>query len=138
MHPIHRQSVQRYMMNCCQCRRRVRVFWWLIRMKEEIYVHIEPYSSSRVRGLLSFFDSLGHSPNHYHDIFKTFLIAHSSTYKMTIWRSQDYGSMTCGVYCIFYALHRCRVWSFEDIVDYFHGQSRTENDSLVEQLLFGY
>jgi hypothetical protein len=85
-------------------------------------------------GIAEFFDSTGHPPEHYHTSFRRFLLDNARAYKILRIRLQGYHSNTCGQYCIFYAIHRCYGYSLHAIVDFFHGQSKWQNDEIIREL----
>jgi hypothetical protein len=82
-------------------------------------------------GVNQFFDSTGHAPDYYHPRFQNLLSNNGTSYKFLNVRFQDFGSNTCGHYCVFYALLGC---SLERIADFFEGQSKWQNDELMRQL----
>ena len=60
------------------------------------------------KGLPEFFDSVGRSPEDYHPEFEDFLIVHGPDYLRNSGRIQDYGSATCGAYCLDFLTQRDR------------------------------
>lgn len=58
---------------------------------------------------MEFFYSIGQPPEHYHASFRGFLVNNGPRYKVIRKRIQDYSSTTCGLYCLFYSLHRCLI-----------------------------
>lgn len=87
-----------------------------------------------VSGVTEFFDSTGHSPEHYHLSFQQFLINNGSAYKFIRIRLQDFQTETCGHYCIFYSIHKCQGWSLEKIVKCFDGQTKWQNDQMMREI----
>jgi len=80
------------------------------------------------RGPAEFFDPLGHKPEYYHNRFKNVLLLNGTRYLYSEHRVQGLHTLTCGQFCLYYALHRCRRWSFEKIMCSF-----SINDSLVNE-----
>ena len=58
------------------------------------------------RGPPEFLDPLGFPPEHYHANFRDFLIVHGPDYLRNSGRIQDYGSATCGAYCLDFLTQR--------------------------------
>ena len=79
------------------------------------------------RGFAEYFDSTGHHPP---PAFERYLTARSSKYKRNDRRVQDYGTDTCGEYCIYYVTKRRNGWSFEKILDNF-SRDLSMNEMLV-------
>ena len=79
-------------------------------------------------GALEFFDSLGHSPDHYKAGFEKLL---TTNYWMNSDRIQDYGSDSCGFYCVYYVISRRAGLTFKDIVKHFNVHDKTRNDQYV-------
>lgn len=84
-----------------------------------------------IDGVPEFFDSTAHPPGHYHASFQRFL---GSTYKFPKIRLQDFQAKTCGHYCIFYGIHRCRGWSLENIMHIFDEQTTWQNDQMMREM----
>lgn len=82
--------------------------------------------------IAEFFDSLGHPPEHYSSHFETFLTKNSTSYKFQTKRLQGIGAGTCGQFCLFYAIHRCRGWTLKDVVSHFNWW--LDNDQAVINL----
>jgi hypothetical protein len=82
------------------------------------------------RGPVEFFDSLGHSPEYYHSLFRSFLIANGPIYLHNIGRLQDYGSPYCGEYCLDFLMQRVKGVSYYSYIKQF-GDNYAQNDSLV-------
>ena len=79
------------------------------------------------RAPAEYFDSTGHPPP---PVFEDYLTRRSSKYKRNFVRVQDYGTDTCGEFCVYYVDRRRRGWSFQKIMDSFT-QDLTLNEMLV-------
>ena len=75
-----------------------------------------------------FFDSLGHSPEHYDVDFQRIL---QRPYWMNCDQLQGSGSNACGLYCVYYVMCRNREMTMNDIVKPFNVRDRTLNDLYV-------
>ncbi len=77
----------------------------------------------KTQGHLAFFDSLGHKPSHYHSYWP----------KVSVYnpRRIQGRAPVCGLYCIFYAILRCRGKTMMEIVTRFHGNLQ-RNDAFVK------
>jgi hypothetical protein len=82
------------------------------------------------KGPVEFFDSLGHSPEYYHAIFRNFLIVNGPQYLYNIGRLQDYGSPYCGEYCLDFLVQRVKGVSYYSYITQF-GDNYAQNDSIV-------
>ena len=82
------------------------------------------------RGPAEFFDSLGRSPEHYRRDFKNLLIAHGPDYLHNTGRIQDYGSATCGAYCLDFLMQRDRGVDYRSYLREW-GDDYARNDALV-------
>ena len=78
------------------------------------------------RGPDEFFDSLGKTPDYYN--FEGVL---EKPYLTIQNRLQDFGSNTCGLYCIYYVLCRYAGMSMMDLVNVFSVRELELNDRLV-------
>ena len=89
------------------------------------------------QGPIEFFDSFGHTPEHYNINFVRFLqrMDRGIKYNDKILQAKD--SVMCGPYCLFYALHRCRGIPMDKIISQF-GQNRQYNDAKVFQFIRRY
>lgn len=88
-------------------------------------------------GPAEFFDSLGRPPEHYHKHFRDYLSDEATSYKFQTLPLQGYGSNTCGLFCLFYALKRCEGWTFEKIIEHFASKSGWRNDEELKLLFNG-
>ncbi len=79
-------------------------------------------------GPSEFFDSLGHEPEYYHDVYRNALIANGPSYLMTLTPIQAEDSDACGQYCIYYTLCRVGGLSMSNIVLTFTDNDRAGND----------
>jgi hypothetical protein len=82
------------------------------------------------KGPAEFFDSLGHSPEYYHAIFRSFLMANGPQYLHNTKRLQDYGSPYCGAYCLDFLMQRVKGVSYYSYMTQF-GDHYATNDSQV-------
>ena len=84
---------------------------------------------------IEFFDSLAKSPDNYHLNFENFLMTQGSSYKYSIKRIQASDSIMCGQFCVFYAYHRCKGYSMEDILAMFSSSDLHRNDIIVDKFV---
>lgn len=77
-----------------------------------------------------FFDSLGQDLTAYHNNIKDFMFTNVSHYLFNAKRLQQDSSSVCGLYCIYYIMHRCSGLSLPDIVNHF-GSNVACNDFKV-------
>ena len=89
------------------------------------------------RGQSEFFDSLAHSPGYYQLDFEKFLLKHQPSYMINNNTLQDYGTVTCGYYEIFFAVHRCHGWKMVDILQLFT-RDLNKNDIRVVNFMHEY
>ena len=82
-----------------------------------------------------FFDSLAKSPTEYSINFTNFLINNGPQYKMSTMRIQGPHSIKCGEFCLFYAYHRCKGYTLNDIVTMFSKTHFALNDFKVERFV---
>ena len=80
-----------------------------------------------------FFDSLAHLPMDYNENFTNFLINHGPPYSYGTVRIQSETSVKCGEFCVFYAYHRCKGFTLEEILSMFTKKSLNINDVIVER-----
>ena len=88
------------------------------------------------RGPAEFFDSNGYPPDYYHRRFKRVLVINGRSYKHNGVKLQEPGTITCGQFCLFYAYHRCRGYSMNQIVNVL-GHPR-DNEHLVTYFVRHY
>ena len=79
------------------------------------------------KGPAEYFDSGGNPPSPF---FEAYLIARGHKYKRNVLRVQDYGTDTCGEFCVYYMERRKRGWSFQRIMDSF-ARDLSVNEMLV-------
>ena len=60
-----------------------------------------------------FFDSLGKGVNHYYNTFEHLLVRNGPNYVENNFRLQNYNSASCGMYCVYFGVHRCNGISFD-------------------------
>ena len=82
-----------------------------------------------------FFDSLAKEPQSYHTNIENFLLCKEKPYKYSKMRIQSSVSIKCGEFCIFYAYHRCKGYSFEQILSVFSSTNLLLNDCIVERFV---
>ena len=82
-----------------------------------------------------FFYSLAKPPGQYSDNFVDFLIENGPNYLMSTKQIQSFDSTACGQFCIFYAVHRCLAYSFEEIIDMFSATDLLSNDIKVRKFV---
>jgi hypothetical protein len=83
------------------------------------------------RGWPEFFDSAGYPPEHHHCRFKHVLLANGSHYLYSRRRVQDFRTLTCGQFCLYYALRRCRSMSMKTILRIFSTKNLRVNENKV-------
>lgn len=81
------------------------------------------------RGPDEFFDSLGKTPEYYNVGFETLL---QNPYWMNCSRLQDFGSDTCGLYCVYYVMCRYAGMTMKDLVYPFNVRELNINDMIVK------
>ena len=82
-----------------------------------------------------FFDSLAKEPSSYHANIENFLLCKGHSYKYSKKRIQSTVSIKCGEFCVFYAYHRCKGYSFEQILSMFSATNLVLNDIVVERFV---
>ena len=82
-------------------------------------------------GPLEFFDSLGRGPETYHGYFKDWLVSSGRSYVRNEWRYQDYGTGTCGEFCVYYGIKRLRGETMRQIVQTFDPRNLYYNELIV-------
>ena len=68
------------------------------------------------RGMPEYFDSSGNMPLPQMEVYLT---RYAPKYKKNTRRVQDYGTDTCGEFCVYYVKKRREGWSFKKIMDSF-------------------
>lgn len=84
---------------------------------------------------LEFFDSYGQHPSRY-PIVSEFISSYAGKIKMNNFQVQSYSSSTCGQFCLYFLLWRCRDISFSRIVNSFDRCTHA-NDILVTTFING-
>ncbi len=79
-----------------------------------------------------FFDSLGSHPTRYG--MEEYLVDHGPSYLYNTKRLQ--GGNTCGQFCIYYAMHRCRGCSMQDIVNQFTDNLQDNDRKVIHAVSF--
>lgn len=80
-----------------------------------------------------FFDPLGQPPNAYH--FHHALLHQCSTIQFNTFPVQGRDSSTCGHHCIFFAFHRSRNMSWENILNLYSQTGFQLNDHMVNTFI---
>lgn len=80
------------------------------------------------KGPDEFFDSLGKTPEYYNVGFERVL---RRDYLTNCDRLQDFGSDTCGMYCIYYVMCRYAGMTLKDLVNVFSVSDLEMNDRFV-------
>jgi hypothetical protein len=83
-------------------------------------------------GNCEFFDSFGQSPKFYN--FEKFLIKTSRKWSFNTTRLQSFLSMTCGYYCLYFILMKCRQLGMNEIIRHFT-KNYKNNDYKISFLL---
>lgn len=84
-----------------------------------------------------FFDSTGQDLTVYHPQMNHFMYLNKREYVYNEKRLQSRMASTCGHYCLYYAIHRCRGVSQDSIINSFTDDSRS-NDAIVTQFVKDY
>ena len=84
------------------------------------------------KGPAEFFDSMGHSPQFYHQRFKNYLIVNGPVFLHNTKRIPDFNSDFCGEYCLQFIIGRSRGMTFCDFLHWF-GQNYAYNDYKLQQ-----
>lgn len=87
-------------------------------------------------GSLEYFDSFGFYP--FIDSFKTFINNNCSDGSFNAKRLQSETSMVCGLYCIYFLVHRARNISLKQILSKFDAKDYCSNDTIVCQFVNKY
>lgn len=85
-------------------------------------------------GPIEFFDSLGKHPSFYSKLFEKFIYSHSTEFIYNSNPLQSNFSDTCGHFCLFYSIHRCRGMRMDTIIEKF-STSKILNDRLVQDFV---
>jgi hypothetical protein len=82
---------------------------------------------------VEFFDSLGRNPNYYGERLEYFLInnGYTNDYNYSCERIQNYESIACGQFCIYYCLLRNMKYTFSEIMNHFNYEDLSMNDDIV-------
>ena len=80
------------------------------------------------------FDSLGRPPSFYKDQFEYLLIHNGPQYLYNCRRLQDYGSETCGHYCIYYIDLKGLGYTMEEILSRF-SKDLARNDQIATEFV---
>lgn len=81
-----------------------------------------------------FFDSLGQKPEHYNIQFQNFLIYNGTKYIHNLNRIQEYGTNTCGLYCVYYIVRRTLGRSYNCLLKPFNFDNLMENEDFIESV----
>lgn len=83
-------------------------------------------------GIGEFFDSYGKHPAYYGNSFVDFLNRHSKRWTYNETGLQGPFTATCGQYCVFYLLHRCKGIPLSEIIRTFT-KDKALNDEMVNE-----
>ena len=79
--------------------------------------------------IVEHFDSIGRKPlREIHNL----LFSKNLTYKYNNKRIQNYNTVTCGLFCIYYSFYSCRGMNFNRILSRF-GNNLEENEEIVKR-----
>lgn len=81
-----------------------------------------------------FFDSYGNQPEYYG--LEHYISRYSNSCEYNETRLQDWGSSSCGYYCIFFILFKNRSFSLKEIVSLFSKHDFNSNYFLVEHIIY--
>ena len=84
--------------------------------------------------IVEFFDSRGKKPN---VTVQQSLLLRNNTCKYTTMRTQNYGSMTCGLFCFYYSYYACRGCRLGEIISVF-SSNLTRNEEIVLRFTQNY
>lgn len=93
-----------------------------------VCIYIDPH------GPIEFFDSLGRHPKFYSKLFEKFIYKQNNTFLYSRTPMQDNASTTCGQFCLFYSVHRCRGMPMHAILQKFSKHTRA-NDKIVLEFM---
>lgn len=99
--------------------------------KHWVLIYLPPKSPGE------FFDSMGLDLNAYGPQLWDFMFLNKCSYVHNRYRLQSENSTTCGQYCLYYAVHRCRGLPPDDIINSFT-QDHSHNDFIVTTFLNDY
>ena len=85
----------------------------------------------RKGNVCEFFDSLGQTPEHYHNRFRQVLVANGPKYRYVKHRLQALDSDVCGQYCIYYIVQRGSGRTMMGICNDFFIDKHHLNDAFV-------
>lgn len=86
-------------------------------------------------GPLEFFDPLGESPETYHGYFRDWLVSSGRSYMRNDRRFQDFGTSTCGEFCVYYGVKRLRGETMREIVQSFKARDLHFNEIVVSDFV---
>ena len=81
-----------------------------------------------------FFDSYGHSPQHYTTKFNDLLNKNSNSWTFNRKKVQSDFTTVCGQYCLYYVLFRCKGGRLTEMLDLF-GEDTYLNDITVNEFV---
>lgn len=84
-------------------------------------------------GIVEYFDSFGFAP--YIDSFKTFIDRECTEGIFNAKRLQSATSSVCGLYCVYFLVHRVRQVKMKQVLSKFDAQDYCFNDSIVCQFV---
>ena len=86
-------------------------------------------------GFAEYFDSRANSPNFYNSYFEKALVRHSKLYFANLKHVQGSETNTCGMHCVFFALHRLRGHEFKRIMEQCYSDNLLTNDNMVQSFI---
>ena len=85
-----------------------------------------------------FFDSLGKDPSFYDKTFEYHMINMGPSYMHNTLRVQDRDSESCGLFCVYYLIHRTRGWTMTEIMNSFNIEDKNANEKKVSDFVACY
>lgn len=82
-------------------------------------------------GPIEFFDPLGRRPESYQSYFRDWLISSAKSYMRNEWRYQDYGTPTCGEFCVYFGVKRLKGETMREILKTFDARNLFNNEIIV-------
>ena len=86
-------------------------------------------------GVSEYFNSLGQSPDTYDKDFYNFLVVNGPRYTYNCERTQAHKTSTSGQFCIYFAYHRCKEYTFEKIMNSFDSENILNNELKVRMFM---
>ena len=86
-------------------------------------------------GPLEYFDPLGRKPETYRTYFRSWLEAGNRGYLRNEDRYQEYGTSSCGEFCVYYGVMRSRGLEMRDILLNFNVRNLLYNETVVSDFV---